>query len=78
MLIAAVELQKQAMLALIQQLQVAGVDLPAVAEGAKLRLLGSADLCMMPAEFRVRCASAVDELIREALEVSQTEGSHDE
>ena len=69
MLIATEELQKIAMVAMIQQLQALSVDLPAVAEGAKLRILGSPELCMMPAEFRVRCAAMVDELLLEAAQV---------
>lgn len=72
MLISNEELQKQAMLAIVQQMHAQQVDLAFIAEGAKLRLLGSPQLCMMPAEFRVRCANAVDELINEAL--AQEEG----
>jgi len=61
------EQQKVAMLAIIQQLNAKGVDLDAVAEAAKLRILGSPELCTQPAQFRVQCASAVDELIAAAL-----------
>ena len=68
MLIATIELQNQAILAIIQQLQSQGCDLPAVAEGAKLRILGSVELCMLPAEYRVRCAEMVDHLINKALQ----------
>ncbi len=67
MLIATVEQQKLAMLAIIQQLATQGVDLVAVAEGAKLRIFGSPDLFELPAEYRLRAASAVDELIGEAI-----------
>lgn len=67
MLIATSETQKMAMLALIQQLYEMGVDVPAAAERAKLQILGSHELYMMPAEFRVRCASVIDELITEAV-----------
>ena len=67
MLIATVEQQKLAILAIIQQLAAQGVDLHAVAEGAKLRIFGSPDLFELPAEYRLRAASAVDELIAEAL-----------
>ncbi|WPP01666.1 hypothetical protein SFA35_10095 [Pseudomonas sp. HR96] len=66
MLIATEELQRIALVALIQQLQAMNVDLSTAAEGAKLRILGSPQLCMLPAEFRVRCASAVDTMIAEA------------
>lgn len=68
MLIATIELQNQAILAIIQQLQLQGCDLPTVAEGAKLRILGSVDLFMLPAEYRVRCAEMVDHLIHQALQ----------
>jgi hypothetical protein len=43
------------------------VDLVAVAEAAKLRIFGSPDLFELPAEYRLRAASAVDELIGEAI-----------
>jgi hypothetical protein len=67
MLIATVEQQKLAIFAIIQQLAAEGVDVQAVAEGAKLRIFGSPDLFELPAEYRLRSASAVDELISEAL-----------
>ncbi|WAH61035.1 hypothetical protein LZ023_16640 [Pseudomonas silvicola] len=63
------EQQKLAMFAIIQQLEAQGIDLEAMAEGAKLRILGSPQLCTLPGHFRVRCATAVDELIAEALRV---------
>lgn len=66
MLIATMEQQKLAMLAIIQQLTELGIDLQAVAEGARLRILGSEALCRLPADFRVRSAGAIDELIRQA------------
>lgn len=69
MLIATSETQKMAILAILQRLETMGIDLPAVAEGAKLQILGSEELYMMPAEFRVRCARAVDELITDALKI---------
>lgn len=67
MLIASVEQQKLAIFAIIQQLAAQGVDLVGVAEGAKLRVFGSQELFELPAEFRLRTASAVDELISAAL-----------
>lgn len=67
MLIATIEQQKLAMRAIIEQLSEQGIDLQAVAEGAKLRIFGSVELFELPAEFRLRSASAVDELIADAL-----------
>ena len=67
MLIATVEQQKLAMVAIIQQLAAQGVDLQSVAEGAKLRIFGSQELFELPAEYRLRAASAVDDLLTEAL-----------
>lgn len=67
MLIASVEQQKLAIFAIIQQLAARGVDLQGIAEGAKLRVFGSQELFELPAEFRLRTASAVDELISAAL-----------
>lgn len=69
MLIATSETQKMAMLAIIQKLHEMGVNLPAAAEGSKLQIPGSQELYMMPVEFRVRCASVMDELITEALSI---------
>lgn len=60
------EQQRQAMTAIIQALDAQGVDLQAIAEAAKLRILGSSELFSMPADFRVRSASAVDQLILDA------------
>lgn len=56
-----------AIFAIIQQLAAQGVDLQGIAEGAKLRVFGSQELFELPAEFRLRTASAVDELISAAL-----------
>jgi hypothetical protein len=67
MLIATTEQQKLAIRAMIQQMEAMGIDLHALAEGAKLRILGSQDLFELPAEYRIRSATAVDELINEAL-----------
>lgn len=67
MLIASVAQQKLAIFAIIQQLAAQGVDLQGIAEGAKLRVFGSQALFELPAEFRLRTASAVDELISAAL-----------
>jgi hypothetical protein len=67
MLIATIEQQKLAIVAIIEQMVAQGVDVQAVAEGAKLRIFGSPDLFELPAEYRVRAASAVDELISEAM-----------
>lgn len=77
MLIATVEQQKLAILAIIQQLAVQGVDLHAVAEGAKLRIFGSPDLFELPAEYRLRTASAVDELIGEAIKDPANSANND-
>jgi len=43
----------------------------AVAEAAKLRLLGSSELCLLHADYRVQCARAVDELLSQVT-LSQT------
>jgi len=73
MMMASLEQQKLAMLSMIQQMDAMGIDLKSVAEGAKLRLLGSLELYTEPAGYRVRCASAVDELVDEALHVATGE-----
>ncbi|MBC2676943.1 hypothetical protein [Pseudomonas baltica] len=55
-----------AMQALLEEFSLRGVDMQAVAEAAKLRLLGSPQLCLLPADYRVQCAKAVDELMDQA------------
>jgi hypothetical protein len=52
--------------ALLEEFSLRGVDMRAVAEAAKLRLLGSPQLCLLPADYRVQCAKAVDELMEQA------------
>lgn len=49
--------------ALLEEFSRHGVDMHVIAEAAKLRLLGSPDLCLHPADYRVQCARAVDELV---------------
>jgi hypothetical protein len=51
------------MAALIEELIARGTDMTSLGEAAKLRLLGSQSLHMHPADYRVRCARAVDELV---------------
>lgn len=60
-----------AMQALLEEFAMRGVDMRAVAEAAKLRLLGSSELCLLHADYRVQCARAVDELLSQAT-LSQT------
>lgn len=60
-----------AMQALLEEFAMRGIDMQAVAEAAKLRLLGSSELCLLHADYRVQCARAVDELISQVT-LSQT------
>ncbi|WP_152965719.1 MULTISPECIES: hypothetical protein [unclassified Pseudomonas] len=60
-----------AMQALLEEFALRGVDMQAVAEAAKLRLLGSSELCLLHADYRVQCARAVDELLSQVT-LSQT------
>jgi hypothetical protein len=55
--------RNHAMQALLAEFLRQGVDMQAISEAAKLRLLGSPDLCLLPADYRVQCAKAVDELL---------------
>lgn len=57
------EQKNHAMAALIEELIARGTDMVSLGEAAKLRLLGSQSLHMHPADYRVRCARAVDELV---------------
>lgn len=61
--------RQHAMQALLEEFALRGVDLQAVAEAAKLRLLGSPELCLLHADYRVQCAKAVDELLSQVAPV---------